>query len=153
MSIECQSWRAVTTRASNHNTTTALSSTTNHTLCARMQVRKNIQHILGITLPSPKTSQRSDFASECGICYSYRLHVAKEKTLNDEEEKNSEGSERQSCLTPNIACENKKCGRPFHSKCLVEWLQSIPTVRRSFGTLFGSCPYCSTAIAVSSKFN
>jgi len=51
--------------------------------------------------------------------------------------------------SPDVSCQIIKCGRTFHSKCLAEWLQSIPSVRRSFGTLFGSCPYCSTAIAVS----
>jgi len=125
-----------------------LSLTHTHTNILRLQVRENVQHILGIALPSPKTSQRCDFASECGICYSYRLRKVRKNNENGESSSSSSSSGAAS-YTPDVSCENKKCGRPFHSKCLAEWLQSIPSVRRSFGTLFGSCPYCSTAIAVS----
>ncbi len=34
--------------------------------------RENLQRILEVTFPSPKTSKREDFSTECGICYAYR---------------------------------------------------------------------------------
>ena len=39
-----------------------------------------------------------DFSMECGICYAYRL--------ND--------------LIPDKACDDSRCGQPFHSLCLYE---------------------------------
>ncbi len=48
-------------------------------------------------------------------------------------------------------CESGTCGRPFHSQCLSEWLAAVPTTRRSFGMLFGTCPYCSHPITCPSK--
>ena len=50
---------------------------------------------------------------------------------------------------PDRVCDNAKCARPFHRPCLSEWLRSAPNSRQSFNTVFGECPYCSTAISVS----
>ncbi len=49
---------------------------------------------------------------------------------------------------PDQLCANPKCSRVFHSSCLVDWLQSLPSSRTSFGTLFGCCPYCNDPISV-----
>lgn len=65
---------------------------------------------------------------ECGICYSWRL----------------EGE------VPDVACDKDECARPFHRSCLLEWLKALPDTRQSFHTLFGQCPYCSSAISVKS---
>jgi hypothetical protein len=62
---------------------------------------------------------------ECGICYTFKL--------NDE--------------LPDKVCEEPRCGRGFHPSCLAEWLHALPETRHSFGTLFGECPYCGTAIS------
>lgn len=116
----------------------------------RRGIRTNLQDILEIVFPSPSTSERSEFASECGICYSHRLRITQRADIEDGAEPRATAHTKTSApsVTPEVACENEKCGRLFHAKCLSEWLQSIPSVRRSFGTLFGKCPYCSTAIAV-----
>ena len=45
-----------------------------------------------------------------------------------------------------VACSNIKCNRRFHRKCVIEWLQSLPSTRSSFGSLFGTCPYCSEGV-------
>jgi E3 ubiquitin-protein ligase FANCL len=57
-----------------------------------------------------------------------------------------EGAEMM--ITPDQMCLNRKCGRLFHTACLISWLQAVPTNKTSFGTLFGSCPYCSESISV-----
>ena len=45
-------------------------------------------------------------------------------------------------------CPNPKCARPYHGRCLREWLLSVSTSRQSFRTIFGDCPYCSQPITV-----
>lgn len=47
---------------------------------------------------------------------------------------------------PDEACPNARCGRPFHRRCLLEWLLAVSTSRRSFNTVFGVCPYCSQPV-------
>jgi hypothetical protein len=50
---------------------------------------------------------------------------------------------------PDAACDAAGgCGRPFHSRCLAEWVRGLPGSRRCFATLFGQCPYCSAPVAV-----
>jgi E3 ubiquitin-protein ligase FANCL len=89
-------------------------------------LRENLENILEIKFPSPKTSKKTDFNEECGICYSYRFEN----------------------LIPDKVCDNNKCGKLFHKKCLFEWLRSIPSSRQSFDTIFGECPYCNNSITV-----
>lgn len=50
--------------------------------------------------------------------------------------------------TPDQICENARCGKSFHHACLLEWMQSTPSSRKSFNTWFGSCPYCSSPISI-----
>ncbi|XP_043204119.1 E3 ubiquitin-protein ligase FANCL-like [Amphibalanus amphitrite] len=64
-------------------------------------------------------------AVDCGICYSYRL----------------EGE------TPERCCDDARCGQPFHTSCLYEWLRALPSTRQTLRTVFGECPYCSTPIS------
>jgi E3 ubiquitin-protein ligase FANCL len=85
----------------------------------------NLATILGIELPSADTYARDEIATECGICYAYR---------------------RES--VPDTACNNERCGRPYHKQCLFEWLQSVPSNASTFGTIFGQCPYCSGPLFV-----
>ncbi|XP_078349475.1 E3 ubiquitin-protein ligase FANCL-like isoform X3 [Oculina patagonica] len=86
----------------------------------------NLENLLGQKFPSPSTTKKEDFSMECGICYAYRL--------ND--------------LIPDKACDDSRCGQPFHSLCLYEWLRALPSSRQSFNMVFGECPYCSKPITV-----
>lgn len=109
-------------------------------------LHKNLEDVLELTLPSPKTTKAEEFAIECGICYSYRLEV---EEGNEEEAKNPmqrKAVEEQGSRIPDRLCENTKCNRPFHAKCLFDWLRALPTSRQSFHTVFGECPYCREAI-------
>ena len=49
---------------------------------------------------------------------------------------------------PDHVCSNENCGKMYHRRCLVEWLQAVPSSRSSFGTIFGSCPYCAEMVSV-----
>ncbi|GMF38399.1 unnamed protein product [Phytophthora fragariaefolia] len=116
---------------------------------------ENLERVLELTLPSPKTAKPEEFAVECGICYSFRLDAEDEHTEDGKEEDNGEltqrsgATERRSRI-PDKLCENANCNRPFHSKCLFDWLRALPTSRQSFHTVFGECPYCRESI--SAKF-
>jgi len=97
-------------------------------------VLENLERVLQLKFPSPTDTKREEFRLECGICYAHRL---------------SRPGDAEACL-PECCCENTHCGRAFHQPCLFEWLQSLPDSRRSFDTIFGSCPYCSEMLKVSS---
>jgi E3 ubiquitin-protein ligase FANCL len=101
-----------------------------------LTVRKNLQKILSITFPSPKTTKTEEFAIECGICYCYRLELL--------------GGEKT--IIPDRLCDNANCSRPFHEKCLFEWLKALPSARQSFNTVFGDCPYCRETIGAKFVF-
>jgi E3 ubiquitin-protein ligase FANCL len=94
----------------------------------RSLLRGNLERTLGITFPQRKNidQDEGDMSEKCSICYSYRLEMK----------------------VPDKVCDNAKCCRPFHSQCLAEWLRSIPKAHQSFDTIFGTCPYCSSAISV-----
>lgn len=88
--------------------------------------RRNLEKIFETTFPKKNKDEMSEITMDCGICYCYKL---------DEK-------------IPDKVCDNNKCGMPFHTQCLVEWLRAIPTTRQSFNTLFGTCPYCSETISI-----
>ncbi|KAL4147051.1 hypothetical protein PRNP1_010807 [Phytophthora ramorum] len=115
-------------------------------------LQRNLEHVLEVTLPSPQTTKPEEFAVECGICYSYRLEG--EDDDNDEAQEagtaSTQRNTEQGSRIPDRLCENSNCNRPFHSKCLFDWLRALPTSRQSFHTVFGECPYCWEAI--SAKF-
>ena len=94
-----------------------------------LNVRTNMENILGQSFPSPATSSKSDFSVECGVCYAYRLEDGGTTVL------------------PDTTCES--CGQHFHANCIGEWLQALPSTRRSFNVLFGCCPYCTKPLSVS----
>jgi hypothetical protein len=72
----------------------------------------------------------------CGICYALLL---RDPTAGD----GHPGD------VPDAACDAAGgCSRPFHSRCLAEWVRGLPGSRRCFATLFGQCPYCSAPVAV-----
>ena len=99
-------------------------------------LRENLEEVLEIQFPRKTESNAEAFTIECGICYSFNL------TNNNINNSNNYN------VTPDQLCNNSKCGRMYHSSCLIDWLQSVPNTRSSFGTLFGTCIYCQQPIAV-----
>lgn len=91
-----------------------------------LSVLDNVEAVLEVECLPPTTQQSVDFSLECGICYSYQLEGA----------------------IPERVCEDRRCARAFHSVCLYQYIKGLPEMRQSFGTYFGSCPYCSTPLTV-----
>lgn len=113
-------------------------------------LQKNLEAVLEVTLPSPKTTKPEEFAVECGICYLYRLEDEDESNEEVREDNQHKIATEQGSRIPDRLCENANCNRPFHAKCLFDWLRALPTSRQSFHTVFGECPYCRETI--SAKF-
>lgn len=90
---------------------------------------ENLEALLEKQFPSRQTTKKEDFSVECGICYAYRLDNA----------------------IPESACDDARCGQPFHNSCLYEWLRALPSSRQSFNIIFGECPYCNKPITVKVK--
>lgn len=90
-----------------------------------VSMKKNLEILMDLKLPTSEESEQEGFCGECGVCYSCEL----------------EG------LRPDIVCSNTHCNKPFHFTCLLEWLQTLPSTRKSFGVLFGECPYCNGQIS------
>ena len=116
-------------------------------------VRVNLERILGQPFPSPSTSSKSDFSVECGVCYSYRIMPGGAAAEEEEEEGGGGGADAGAqpsaaagALLPDTSCES--CGQHFHAQCIGEWLQALPSSRRSFNVIFGNCPYCTAPISV-----
>eukprot|EP00035_Acanthoeca_spectabilis_P037069 m.43366 g.43366 ORF g.43366 m.43366 type:complete len:379 (-) comp8424_c0_seq2:213-1349(-) len=91
-----------------------------------LSVLDNVEAVLEVECLPPTAQQSVDFSLECGICYSYQLEGA----------------------IPERVCEDRRCARAFHSVCLYQYIKGLPEMRQSFGTYFGSCPYCSTPLTV-----
>lgn len=72
---------------------------------------------------------------ECGICYCFARPLP---------EGAPEGAVGEA---PSVGCDNPRCGQPYHTACLAEWLHA-ESKAVSFGTLFGECAYCGSPIAV-----
>jgi E3 ubiquitin-protein ligase FANCL len=111
---------------------------------------ENLCALLGGPLPEKNSTGGEDgggfedVGAECSICYNYRRPVEGEE---GEGFAAAEDAEDQGDV-PEINCDNPACGKPFHRLCLREWLAADATTRQSFDTLFGSCVYCSSPIAV-----
>lgn len=99
--------------------------------------RENLQRGLGIKLPLPPSARSStiqDTSLECGICYTHDLPT--ENGLRE---------------FPQIVCDNEPCKRFYHETCLGDWLFSLPSSRKSFDRIIGTCPYCSEPISATIK--
>lgn len=97
-------------------------------------IKANLEACLGFVLPSPETTEKADYVSECGICYAHRLPA-------------EDGSDGDGAI-PDAMCGNPSCARSYHETCLFEWLHSLPDARVSFDRVFGTCPYCSESLSV-----
>ena len=106
-------------------------------------IRQNLEQCFGFELPSPESTNKTDFVNECGICYSHRLPI------NEGQEQEKELLNNSS-LFPTIICGNSSCSRHYHESCLLEWLHSLPDAKVMFDRIHGSCPYCCESI--SAKF-
>lgn len=99
-----------------------------------ISVKENLQRGLGIELPtrSPTEEKPAEESTtlECSICYNHDLPT---------EEGRSE--------FPEAVCDNGPCNRHYHETCLYEWLQSLPSSRKSFDRIIGTCPYCNEPIS------
>lgn len=102
--------------------------------------RANLERILEVSMLRPSDKATEKFSMECAICYSY-LEQREQSVKLQEGNASSVGD------IPDTVCPNSKCGRAYHHSCLSDWLQSLPTCRNSFGTLFGACPYCQEPIS------
>ena len=104
--------------------------------------RENLQNLLKMQFPDPKISENVDFRVECGVCYSYRRTAGG----GDGNGNDNNVETAKTVHLPDFICN--ACGQAFHQLCVSEWLQSVPSTRRSFNMLFGSCPYCNAAVSV-----
>jgi E3 ubiquitin-protein ligase FANCL len=109
----------------------------------QLMPRKNLETILEVSFPHPESSSKEDFNIECGICYSFK-RGKRQKT-------SAKADEAAPALLPDFICNT--CGQAFHHPCISEWLQSVPSTRRSFNMLFGACPYCSSSISAPAQNN
>ncbi|XP_002125948.2 E3 ubiquitin-protein ligase FANCL [Ciona intestinalis] len=91
-----------------------------------LSIYQNIHVLFNIDFHKPPNTSSMETNLQCGICYGYRLGTQ----------------------TPTQVCNDDRCNQIYHHDCLVQWLQSIPGVKRSFGIIFGECPYCSNNIKI-----
>jgi E3 ubiquitin-protein ligase FANCL len=107
-----------------------------HKWSTSKSITENLESLLELKLPLKETeSNRKNeqpLVEECGICYTYAIPM--------------DGMKETSI--PDQVCSNPKCCKNFHTSCLVDWLQALPSSKTSFGTLFGSCPYCHEPMTV-----
>ena len=98
----------------------------------------------------------------CGVCYSFKLvggradapeDNAPDKVCDNERYGKRGGVDGRVmpmciCCLCGWFCVASRCGKYFHRACLADWLRALPNSRRSFHTVFGSCPYCEHPISV-----
>lgn len=99
-------------------------------------LRQNIEVCFGVELPQSSINDSGIDHSECAVCYVYNINTGDKMNGQSDE-------------LPDVKCSNTSCARSYHRSCLIEWLQSLPGSKTSFGRVFGSCPYCYESISVS----
>lgn len=98
-------------------------------------VKENLERGLGIQLPSaPADAGEASPTVDCGICYSQDLPT-----------------ENGSSEFPDTVCDNGPCARHYHETCLRDWLLSLPSSRKSFDRIIGTCPYCNEPISATMR--
>lgn len=106
-----------------------------------------------IELNGKAVTEESITGSECAICFTDEATPTKKRKLDTaaagaqscERHMTSMGGADESIF---ISCLNPKCDKLYHTQCAKSWLHSLPSVKRSFGTMFGKCPYCSDVLEV-----
>merc|ERR1712238_173403 len=87
-----------------------------------------------IRLPTPESTERSDFVAECGICYAHRLPLddndGNEGVAEEREEKDKTNDDEPSSSIPSVTCPTSSCSRVYHEGCLFEWLYSLSRVMK-----------------------
>jgi E3 ubiquitin-protein ligase FANCL len=131
-------------------------------------LRANLEAVLGMELPKKEVgvgaaAAEEGLSAECAICYAYRLPppgspraeaaaataAAAAPVPMDIEDRYDQGEEAGE--VPDLNCDNPACSKPFHRRCLAEWLAADTSTRQSFGVLYGTCPYCSSPISVAAE--
>ncbi len=92
------------------------------------------------------------YVTECGICYSFTTASDSDSTDRGDSSTHNvtNNTSFDGSSMPDIVCPNANCSKMYHRRCLVEWLHAVPTSKSSFGTIFGSCPYCNEWLSVKS---
>lgn len=128
-----------------------------------LSVYRNIEAVLGVDLAAARAAKvnrdRQSIVKEaaggieCAICFAHQTTPAKKRkgaASTDAQpgiascEIIHTSTEGSSC----VSCLNSKCDKLYHTECALSWLTSLPNVKRSFGTLFGKCPYCGDVLEV-----
>jgi len=124
-------------------------------------VRQNIEAVLGVDLAAVraiktsltgKSNAESSAADglECAICFTHQETPSKKRKLGITAKDSSFACESQPPVNEpsSVSCLNYKCDKVFHTECAKNWLYSLPSVKKSFGTMFGKCPYCGDVLEV-----
>ncbi len=125
-----------------------------------LSVRRNIEAVLDVDLAAVraiKTSitdknnaESSTDGLECAICFTHQEVPLKKRKLGIAANDSSVACESQPPVNEasSVSCLNHKCDKIFHTECAKNWLYSLPSVKKSFGTMFGKCPYCGDVLEV-----
>lgn len=112
---------------------------------AGRSLRENLEAVLELALPQRAGADVEDASADCAICYAYRLPPLEGAPEGEEGERaRGRAVARLAVLqlsgypsppacsrrsprageAPEMSCDNGACGKPFHRRCLVEWLSS-----------------------------
>lgn len=122
-------------------------------------MRQNIETVLGVDLAAmraikTRTNDKDESSfdePECAICFTLHELPAKKRKLSiTGKDFSVTAGEGHPAINEHsfISCLNPKCDKGFHSECAKNWLYSLPSVKKSFGTMFGKCPYCGDVLEV-----
>lgn len=87
---------------------------------------------------------------ECSICYSSLQSFALVPDSSSGAPKRRKQLEKPGDLAsvPRTTCCNSKCNHVYHAACVRIWLSSLSNCKVSFGTMYGTCPYCASELQI-----